>query len=98
MKSRGTIHMSEDKTNSVSATASVPMQLTEAEAARQLTRIYMSANDAENSYFWGLRCIGDCRGYQHRNHMEDIARDFSAGDIKRIQAAATDSSKLKVTF
>lgn len=69
-----------------------------AEAARQLTRIYNSANDAENAYFWGLRCIGECRGYQHRNHMEDIARDFSAEDIQRIQAAATDSSNLRVTF
>ena len=36
-----------------------------AKAARQLTWIYNSANDAQNAYFWGLRCIGECRGYQY---------------------------------
>lgn len=68
------------------------------EAARQLTQIYNSANDVENAYFWGLRCIGECRGLLHRQDLGVITRELSAGDIQRIQAAATDSSKLRVTF
>lgn len=69
-----------------------------ARAAMQLMRIYDDANDTENSYFWGLRCIGECRNSLLFSHMKSLAGKLSTDDIQRIQDAASDFSKLRVAL
>lgn len=78
--------------------AELAWQRGDVSAAKQLMLIYNDTNDIENAYFWGLRCIGECGGLTQSSVLKVIIPKLTTEDIHRIQAAATDSSNLRVAF
>lgn len=65
-------------------------------AANLLMHIHTESMDIGNAYLWSIRCIGECRTWNHDDYVTGLRDKLDPESILRIQAAAADDSQMRM--